>query len=152
MGEYHLAQLNIARARGPMDGPIMADFKNNLDAINGLAEKSPGFVWRLKDDSGNATDIRVFDDPMLLVNLTVWESIESLHQFTYQSQHTDFYRRRSEWFHKLETPVVVLWWVWAGEIPTLEEAKARLDRLCTQGPTPFAFTFKQRFYPADSPH
>jgi hypothetical protein len=145
MTQYHLAQINIAQMIAPMDSPIMADFKNNLERINGLGEQSPGFVWRLKDDSGDATSIRVFDNDAMIVNLTVWESIEALYEFAYKSDHTEFFRRRREWFDKLDVPVVVLWWVEAGHIPTVEEAKAKLDTIREHGATPLAFTFKQRF-------
>ncbi len=146
---YHLAQLNIARMLAPLDDPIMADFVANLERINGLAETSAGFVWRLKDDSGNATSLRIFDDDMLIINLTVWESVEALHEYTYYSDHAEMYRRRRDWFEKLEIPAVVMWWIPVGHIPTLTESKERYDLLHQRGATPQAFTFKQRFLPAD---
>jgi hypothetical protein len=145
MTQYHLAQINIAQMIAPMDSPIMADFKNNLERINGLGEQSPGFVWRLKDDSGDATSIRVFDNDAMIINMTVWESIDALYEFAYKSDHTEFFRRRREWFDKLDIPVVVLWWIEAGHIPTVDEAKAKLDYIREHGATPLAFTFKQRF-------
>ncbi|MBC7869517.1 MAG: DUF3291 domain-containing protein [Chitinophagaceae bacterium] len=146
---YHLAQLNIARMLAPLDDPIMADFVNNLDRINQLGKNSPGFVWVLQDESGNATALRPFDDEMLIINLSVWESIEALHQYAYYSDHAEMYRRRRDWFEKIEMPSVVMWWIPAGHIPTLAEAKERYDLLHQLGPTPQAFTFKQRFSTAE---
>ena len=110
----HLAQLNIGRFRYPTDDPRMADFMNNLDLVNALAERSQGFVWRLKDDSGNATNFRPFPDPQMAVNLSVWESTEALERFVYQTVHKRFYGRREEWFDKLEGPHAVMWWIAAG--------------------------------------
>lgn len=147
MADYHLAQLNIARARAPMDHETMADFFNNLEAINVLGEQSPGFVWRLKDDSGNATNFKVSDDPLVFVNLTVWESIDDLYAFVYRTQHTSYFKRRFEWFERWSGPSVVMWWQPAGTEPTLEDAMSRLDMLATKGPTQDAFSFKQRFDP-----
>jgi hypothetical protein len=127
------------------DDPIMADFFAQIDEINALADQTPGFVWRLKTDDGDATALRVFDDQMLIVNMSVWESIEQLYQFTYYSAHTAVYRRRQEWFHKLETPMLVMWWIPAGTIPTIEDAKAKLEYITQHGATPEAFTFKTCF-------
>jgi hypothetical protein len=138
----HLAQINIGRILAPMESEIMRDFKNNLDPINALAERSPGFIWRLKDDAGNATSLRVFDDDMMLVNLGVWESPEALFDFVYKSHHTEFLRRRSEWFEKSNLPAYVLWWIEPGHIPTTDEAKSRLEHLQVNGESEFAFTFK----------
>jgi hypothetical protein len=145
MTHYHLAQVNIARMRGPIDSLIMAEFVAQLDAINAVAEAAPGFVWRLKSDEGNATAIRVFDDPMLIINMSVWESLEALFEYTYRSDHIDVYRRRGEWFERMETPHMALWWIPAGHIPTPEEAKDKLALLEREGATPLAFTFKKRF-------
>lgn len=144
---YHLAQLNIAHIRFAVDDPAVADFVAGLDRINALAEVTSGFVWRLKSESGNATDIRAFDDPRLLVNMSVWESIDALRAYVYQSGHVDFLRRRKEWFYTPETPFQVLWWVAAGHIPTLDEAKERLEYLTIHGPTSHAFTFRVPFPP-----
>lgn len=144
---FHLAQLNIARLRYPLDDPRMAGFVNGLAHINALADASPGFVWRLQSDSGNATDVRAFDDEELLVNLSVWESLDALRAYVYRSEHADFLRRRKEWFAPLDGPHQVLWWVEAGHIPTVEEAKARLERLAAEGPSPAAFTFAARMGP-----
>lgn len=127
----------------------MSGFMNGLAEINALAEAATGFVWRLTTPAGDATELRPFDDPHIIVNMSVWEDVESLFQFTYYSGHTDFYRRRGDWFSKMETPPTVLWWIPAGHIPTLDEAKEKLDHLTQHGSTPAAFTFKQRF-PAPS--
>lgn len=147
--ERQLAQLNIGRAAGPMDGPVMADFVANLDRINALGDASPGFVWRLQDETGAATSIRAFEDPLMIVNLTVWESIETLRGFAYKSGHVEILRRRREWFVPLDGPNLVLWWVPSGQRPTVEEARERLERLAADGPTPYAFTLKTPFPAAD---
>lgn len=144
---YHLAQLNIARMLAPLEDPIMADFVANLAPINALAESSPGFIWRLATPAGDATQIRVFEDNFLIVNMSLWESIDALYQYAYFSDHADVYRRRTDWFSKLDKPHMVLWWVPAGEFPTLEDAKAKLEYIRQHGATPKAFTFKQRFTP-----
>jgi len=135
----HLAQLNIGRFRYPTDDPRMADFMNNLDRVNALAERSAGFVWRLKDESGNATNFRPFPDPQMAVNLSVWESAEALERFVWQTVHKRFYGRKPEWFDALETPHFVMWWVSAGHRPSFEEAKERLEYLSAHGPSEFAF-------------
>lgn len=143
----HLAQLNVARLLAPLDDPSIADFVDALDRINALAEASPGFVWRLQSDSGNATDIRVDQDPLLIVNLSTWESLDSLFRFTYRTGHSKILARRCDWFERMDDAHLVLWWVPAGHRPSLAEAMARLDRLRREGPTSQAFTFKQRFPP-----
>ncbi len=135
----HLAQLNIGRFRYSTDDPRMADFMNALDLVNGLAERSKGFVWRLKDESGNATNFRPFPDPQMAVNLSVWENAEALERYVYQTVHKRFYGRREEWFEKLDRPHFVMWWIAAGHIPTLAEAKERLDHLAAHGPSEYAF-------------
>ena len=142
---YHLAQINIARLLAPIDDPQIADFVANLDRINALGDNWPGNVWRLQTEDGDATAMRVFDDPMFIINMTVWESIEALFEFTYSSDHVDIFRRRGEWFEKMEKPHLVMWWVPAGHIPTVEEAKEKLEYIEQRGPTPEAFTFKKRF-------
>jgi hypothetical protein len=134
-----LAQLNIGRLRYPTDDPRMADFMNNLDLVNSLAERSNGFIWRLKDDSGNATNIRPFDDPRIAVNLSVWESIEALERFVWLTVHKRFYGRKQEWFDKMDGPHFVMWRVPVGHRPTVHEAKSRLEYLATRGPTDYAF-------------
>lgn len=145
VAKFHLAQVNIARASAPLDSPQLADFMAALDRINALAEASPGFVWRLKSDAGNATDIVAFDDPRMIINMSVWATIEALFDFTYKTGHTAIMARRRDWFDKLGAPHMALWWVPAGHLPTIDEAKARLRILEERGPGPEAFTFKQRF-------
>lgn len=147
MGAWHLAQYNVARLVAPLDDPRLADFVANLERVNGLGDRSPGFVWRLHDDSGNSTAVRVGHDPRVLVNFTVWESVEALFAYTYRSGHAEMYRRRREWFDPHASPYLVLWWIHAGRIPTVDEAEARLAHLREHGPTAHAFTFKQRFPP-----
>jgi uncharacterized protein DUF3291 len=146
-GAVHLAQLNVGRLRAPMDDPIIDDFRTNLEPVNALAEVSPGYVWRLQDDSGNATGIKPFDDDLEIINLTVWESVESLADFTYRSGHVEFLRRRRDFFEAPTQPIVCLWRIPEGTIPTVEEAIVRLEHLRAHGPTPTAFTFRHRFEP-----
>jgi Domain of unknown function (DUF3291) len=144
---HHLAQLNIARMVAPLDDPIMADFVANLERINELADDTPGFVWRLVgdgSDGADATSLRPFEDDVI-VNMSVWENIEALYQYAYYSPHVEIFRRRAEWFHSREVAMVALWWVPAGHIPTVDEAKERLMHLREHGATPYAFTFKQQF-------
>jgi hypothetical protein len=145
----HLALFNIARLVAPMDDPRIDDFRNNLDPINALAEQSPGFVWRLQDDSGNATNITPYPDPMVITNMAVWESIDQVADFTYRSGHLELLRRRREFFEHDDQPYLVLWWIPEGHLPTMQEAMARLDHLRQHGPTPYAFTFRHRFGPGD---
>ncbi len=144
---YHIAQLNIAKARMPLDHPSMARFVEWLDPVNGLADESPGFVWRLQTDEGNATGFRPFDDESLLPNMSVWESVEALRAFVVHPNHTQVMRESSKWFEPLEGPHLVLWWVPAGHTPTPDEGRKRLERLAALGPTPEAFTFA-RIFPA----
>jgi Domain of unknown function (DUF3291) len=141
---FHLAQVNIALPKGPMDSPVMAEFAAQLEPINALADGSPGFVWRLQDEDGDATSIRPFEDERLMINLSVWESVDALWRFVYDSGHLDVMRRRREWFEHMKL-FMCLWWVPAGHIPDEEEAKERLEHLRRHGPTERAFTFKQRF-------
>ena len=147
MATWHIAQLNVGTTVAPLDSAELADFVAALDGTNALAESSPGFVWRLKGDGGNATDIRAGDDPNFIVNMSVWESLEALFEFVYRSVHTRVMVRRRDWFRKPEQAYQVLWWVPAGHAPTVEEALARLEHLRAHGSTPHAFTFKER-YPA----
>lgn len=148
--EWHLAQINIGRLNHPVDDPRVAEFMDNLDPINALAEASPGFVWRLKDDSGNATAIRGFEDPTILPNLTVWESIESLKDYVFKTDHAKFLRKRREWFQPMDDlPVLTMWWVPAGHIPTLDEARERVEHLAANGPSAHAFSFRPTFEPPD---
>jgi hypothetical protein len=143
----HLAQLNVGRLRAPLESPMIADFRSSLEAINALAEASPGYVWRLQDENGDATGIKVFDDDLEIINLTVWESIEVLADFTYRSGHVELLRRRRDFFEAPTQPILCLWWIPEGAIPTVEDAIARLEHLRTHGPTPTAFTFRTRFEP-----
>ena len=141
---WHLVQLNVGRTLAPLDSPQLADFVNQLDEINQLAEASPGFVWRLVGNSGNATDVVVDNHPGLLVNMSVWTSAELLFTYVYKTAHTKVMARRREWFERIET-FQVLYWIPAGQLPTVDEAMARLELLRERGPSPEAFTFKQRF-------
>jgi hypothetical protein len=147
MSGYSIAQLNIGRTVAPLDEPRLAGFVSSLDDINALAERSPGFVWRMQGDSGNNTDLKVMDDPLVIVNLSVWESVDALHAFTYGSAHRTFFARRFDWFERWDGPNVVLWWQPKGTTPDIDDALRRLRRLADVGPTPEAFTFKQRFAP-----
>ncbi len=132
--------MNIAKLAAPLDSPQLVDFVANLDRVNALAEQSPGFVWRLQSDEGDATALRPFGDDYI-VNLSVWDDLESLRNYVYQSAHVEILRRRSEWFEKMRDAHLVLWWIEAGHIPTIDEARARLDIIGAEGPTKRAFTF-----------
>lgn len=143
----HLAQLNIATAKYALEQPEIADFVNNLDKVNELAENSDGFVWRLKDETGNATEIAATDDPNLLVNMSVWTDPEALKNFMFRTIHRDFMRRKKEWFHPEAMDTYVLWWIEEGHQPSVEEAMARLEHLREHGDTPYAFTFKSNYGP-----
>ena len=145
MANFHLAQINVARMRAALTDPIMKGFVDQLDEVNALAEASPGFVWRLKTEAGNATDVQAFDDPMILVNMSVWESVEALQQYVYRSHHVNVFRDRGQWFETYGAPHLALWWIPAGKTPTVEEGKRRLELLKARGPTGEAFTFKQVF-------
>ena len=142
---FHLAQANIARMRAPLGDPLMEGFRSQLEAINAIADESPGFVWRLQTAEGDATAVRAFDDERILFNMSVWDSIETLHAYVYRSGHLGPLRNRREWFEPLEGPSLVLWWVPEGHIPTVEEAKEKLRLLKERGPTPSAFTFRTSF-------
>ncbi|MDN5212698.1 DUF3291 domain-containing protein [Fulvivirgaceae bacterium BMA12] len=146
---YHLAQLNIGKLRYPIDHPEVAEFADNLDKINALAEGSKGFVWRLKDESGNATGIKAFDDPMIIVNMSVWDTLENLKAFVYKSGHIDFLKKRNLWFENPASAHMVLWWIKKGYIPTVQEARLRLKELDNIGESPAAFTFKKTFVPPE---
>ncbi len=147
----HLAQINIGRMKAPLDDPSMAGFVSRLAELNALADGSDGFVWRLQDGEGAGnTYLRPFDDDRIIVNMSVWKSIEQLRAFSYAGPHADILRRRRDWFDKLERVALALWWVPAGQVPTIDDAKARLVALDQHGPTPFAFTFKVPFAPEDA--
>ena len=147
---YHLAQVNIARLIAPIDDPRIAEFVAQLEPINALADAAPGFVWRLKSESGDATDIAYNDDPFIIVNMSVWESVQALRDFAYRSDHVRVFRDRAKWFEKMDKPNYCLWWVPAGHIPTVAEGRERLEHYQRHGSTPYAFWFSQQFpAPAD---
>jgi Domain of unknown function (DUF3291) len=143
----HLAQVNVGITVAPMDSAAMAEFAAALDPINAVADTAPGFLWRLQDDSGNATSIRGLSDERLLLNLSVWDGIESLSDYVYRSAHTAFLRRRREWFVPMTDAITCLWWVPAGHRPSVAEADDRLAGLRAHGPTARAFTFRSPFPP-----
>jgi heme-degrading monooxygenase HmoA len=142
---HELAQVNVARLRAPLDTPQLADFVANLEPVNALADGAPGFVWRLQTEDGNATAVRVLDDDMLIVNMSVWRSLDALSAFVYGGGHREVMRRRRQWFERLTDAHVALWWVEAGTRPTVAEAERRLVLLRTHGPTREAFTFRTPF-------
>jgi hypothetical protein len=142
---WHIAQYNLAKLRAPLDDPLLADFVAAIDRINHLGDASPGFVWRHQTEDGNSTSVRPRDDSSIIINFTVWESIESLFEFTYHSDHVEVYRKRRNWFEHVEWAYLALWWIPAGHIPSVEEGEERLRHLDAHGPTPRAFTFKKRF-------
>jgi hypothetical protein len=141
---FQIAQVNIGRAKAPTDSPLLADFMAALDPVNAIADATPGFVWRLQTEDGNATSLRPFEDDRMMINMSVWESIDVLSDFVYRSGHVDVMRRRREWFERTEMHMA-LWWVPVGHIPSIDEALERIDHLREHGPTPHAFTFKARF-------
>ena len=143
--DHHIAQLNVGRLRAPIDDPLIAGFVAGLDPVNAIADAAPGFVWRLQDDSGNATAIRPYEDETVAINYSVWETPEDLWNFVYRSRHLEPLRERRSWFETPNQPHMVLFWIPAGERPPLAEALARLDQLRRHGATPQAFTFRQRF-------
>jgi hypothetical protein len=144
-GSYHVAQVNIGRIRAELDDPIMSGFMQRLDEINALADASAGFVWRLQTNEGNATYLRPFNDERTLLNMSVWENVEALRNYVYKSVHRELLRQRHEWFEKFEGAYTTLWWVPAGHIPGIDEAKRRLAHLDAHGPSQFAFTFQNVF-------
>lgn len=137
---YHVAQLNIATLVAPLGDPRVAEFEAAIERVNALGDRSPGWVWRLQTEDGDATSIRAFPDPRTIVNLTVWASIAELKAFAYRTDHGEFVRRRREWFEPGGTTLAI-WWVRAGELPTIEEARRRLEFLDRFGRSPYAFTF-----------
>jgi heme-degrading monooxygenase HmoA len=143
----HLAQVNIARLKAPLESAQLAGFVARLDEINAVADRSPGFVWRLQGSEGNATSLRPYDDDRILVNMSLWESLEALRAYVYGSSHRELLKRRGEWFSKFEGAYAALWWVAQGHRPSVDEARKRLAHLSDNGPTPYAFSFKQTFAP-----
>ena len=148
MAEYHLAELNIAKMKYPLEDPRMQEFVDRLDQINALAEASPGFVWRLQTDEGNAAAIDYFGAGYL-VNMSVWRDVASLQDYAFRSAHRGVFARRQEWFESMDEDYLVLWWIPAGSIPTVEEAGERLEHLRQIGPSAHAFTFRQKFAAPD---
>lgn len=142
---WHLAQINIGKMLAPKGDPAVQPFFDALDRVNALAEGSPGFVWRLVGDGNDATDIQPTVDPLLLLNMSVWEDAESLFEFVFRSDHTPVMSRRREWFERFEGTYTALWWIPAGAIPTVSDGLSRLWHIDRFGPTPHAFTFKVRF-------
>ena len=141
---FHLAQINIGRLVAPTVDARLADFVAQLDPINKLADAAPGFVWRLQSSSGNATDVAYGDDPLVIVNMSVWESLAALRDFVYAPRHMRVLRDRAKWFEKMDKPYC-LWWVPAGHVPSVAEGKLRLEHYQSRGATPFAFWFSQCF-------
>ena len=151
MSGWHLAQINIARAVASLDDPALAEFVAQLDAINAIADDSPGFVWRLQSESGNATDIEVTEDPSFIVNMSVWEDLESLFAYVYKSDHIAVMAQRRKWFEKPSGAFMALWWLPAGTLPCIEEGLRRVALLDRNGPAAEAFTFKVAFGPDGTP-
>ena len=147
MSQSQIAQVNIGRIRAELDDPIMAGFVNRLAEINALADSSPGFVWRLQTDDGNATYLRPYADDRTILNMSVWETVEALRHYVFKTAHVEMLRKRQAWFEKFAGANSALWWVPAGHIPGIDEAKKRIAHLDAHGPTQFAFTFNQVFSP-----
>ncbi len=148
--EFTLAQINIAKMLDSLDSPLMAEFTSNLDAINALAEASEGFVWRLTEEASEHPGIKFFGDEYMLINLSVWQSPESLLQYVYKSSHGDFLKKRQEWFAKIPDMQFALWYIPKGHIPTIAEGVERLLHIQKNGETPFAFSFKKKFTPEEA--
>ena len=145
---FHLAQLNVARLNQPLDHADSAEFVDAFEPINALAESSPGFFWRPTDDAGQSSSyvpLPSENDSLLIVNYSIWESLDALRDFVFKSGHVDYLRRRREWFEKPTEPTTVLWWTPAGTIPSLAEASDRLRRLRANGPTAAAWTLQTTF-------
>ncbi len=138
---FHIAQVNIARMRAPLEEPLMAGFVARLGEINALADRSPGFVWRLQTPEGNATYLRPYEDDRILFNLSVWETVEQLKDYVYRTAHAELLKQRRDWFEQFDGAQVAMWWVPGGHIPGIDEAKTRLAHLEEHGPSQFAFTF-----------
>jgi hypothetical protein len=152
--DYVLAQVNVARLREPLDSPLLADFVADLGPVNATADAAPGFVWRLQTEGGNATSVRAFEwdaagSAGMLVNMSVWESVEALAAFVYSGAHRQVLRRRRRWFERMTEAYTALWWIPRGHLPTTEEAEERVLYLREFGPTPYVFTLKEHFPPPD---
>jgi len=142
---HHLAQINVGRILYPLDDPRMAGFMTQLDPVNAVADRSPGFIWRLQSSSGNAPDIPFTDDPALHMTMSVWESLDALRDFTYRAHHLEVFRDRAKWFEKLDRSSYCLWWIPIGHIPTVPEGRQRIEHFWAHGATPFSFWFAQPF-------
>ncbi|SFZ91958.1 protein of unknown function [Flaviramulus basaltis] len=149
MSKFYLAQVNIAKRLAPMDDPIMQDFVNNLDRINGIADVSEGFIWRLKDEDKDEA-VSVFKDDTLIINMSIWADLDSLFNYTYKSDHVEIFKRKKEWFSKIKMMHMAFWYVPESYEPTFQDAKNHLDYLSIHGDTPYAFTFKNKFTVKDS--
>lgn len=146
MAEYQLAEINIARMKGvTINDPIMKEFVDNLDKVNEIAEKSGGFVWRLKDEDNNATNFNPYNDEQIIVNYSIWDNIETLEHYMYKTFHSEFLKRRKEWFQTFGQVSTAMWWVKKGEIPDITEAMEKLDYLQKNGASEIVFNFKQKF-------
>jgi heme-degrading monooxygenase HmoA len=148
---FQLAQVNIGRARGEVTDPVMAEFVARLPEINALAEQTPGFVWRLQTEDGDATAVRPYDDARIMINMSVWADLAALKAYVYRSPHAAVMRRRREWFERFDRVYVALWWVPAGHRPSVTEAVERLAHLEAHGPSAFAFSFAEPFGPDGAP-
>jgi hypothetical protein len=149
---YFLAQVNIGRLRAPVDSPALADFMAALDPVNAVADAAPGFVWRLQTEDGNATAIQAFEwdaagSAGVIINMSVWESVEALAGFVYSAPHRRVLRRRREWFEPMREAYTALWWIPRGTIPATADAEDKVRCLRANGPTPAAFTLKVHFPP-----
>ncbi|MGC5567589.1 DUF3291 domain-containing protein [Streptomyces sp. FR-108] len=147
---YELAQVNISRLQAPLDSPQLKDFVDALDPVNAVADAADGFVWRLQSDEGNATDVSVFGDDWLIINLTVWRDADALTAFMYQGRHRELLARRNEWFERIREAMTALWWVPAGHRPTVAEAEERLLHLRAHGASAYAFTLRTSFPPGEA--
>lgn len=141
---FHIAQVNIGKIVAPLDDPIMHGFVSMLEEVNLLADKSPGFVWRLQSEEGDATGYRPYNDDRVIVNMSVWESVELLKDYVYKGLHVTVMKQRHQWFEKYDGPYMALWKIEPGHEPTIEEAKQRLDHLTIHGDTDYAFGFKRQ--------
>ena len=152
INDYQIAEINVARMKGVnIDDPIMKKFVDNLDRVNKLAENSEGFVWRVKDENNDATSFNPYEDEQVIINISVWESIESLEKFVFKTFHTDFLKRRKEWFKSYGKMYVAMWWIPAGEFPSIQEAVDQLDYLQKNGSSQNVFDFRKKFpKPSDS--
>lgn len=146
MSTFQIAEINIARMKGvDINDPMMKEFVENLDTVNAIAEKSEGFVWRLKDENNNATNFNPYNDERVIINVSVWQSIETLEKFMYHTFHSEFLRRRKEWFQTYGKVHTALWWVPSGQYPTMQEAVNKLAYLQQNGPSKIVFDLRNIF-------